>query len=141
MLVSEHHEFPTTPLPSKFAVPTFFTLRSKEKADKMKIELRWMDFLEDGIRFTNGQVLDCIDNSHEFDFPRYRNGKVRAIPCRQFVHRSGAIFIRDIRDRQGWSILVGIENYRHANKENKFRETALDRLRHISRVVSSLASE
>lgn len=100
-----------------------------------------MDFLDDGIRFTQGQVLDCIENSHEFDFPRYRNGKVRSIPSRQLVHRSGALFIRDIRDRQGWSILVGIENYRHASRENRFRETALEILRHVSNLVQSHSSD
>jgi hypothetical protein len=104
-------------------------------------ELKKMDFLDDGIRFTNGQIVDLIEKSHEFDFPKYRNGKVRSIPSRQYVHRSGAVFIRDLRDRQGWSILVGIENYRHASKENKFRETALEKLRHVARVVASLSSE
>ena len=104
-------------------------------------ELKKMDFIDDGIRFTNGQVVDFIEKSHEFDFPKYRSGRVRGVPSRQYVHRSGALFIRDVRDRQGWSILVGIENYRHANKENKFRETSLEILRQISRVVASLSSE
>jgi len=124
----------------QFAVPTFFTLRNKENAEKMNEKLRSMDFIDDGIRFTNGQVLDCIENNHEFDFPRYRNGKVRGIPSRQLVHRSGALFIRDIRDRQGWSILVGIENYLHASKENRFRETALGILREVPTIISSLSS-
>lgn len=104
-------------------------------------ELKKMDFVDDGVRFTNGHVVDFIEKSYEFDFPKYRNGKVRGIPSRQYVHRSGALFIRDIRDRQGWSILVGIENYRHASKENKFRDTALETLRQIARLVESLSSE
>ncbi len=110
-------------------------------SDKMEKELEIMDFIDDGIRFTFGQVLDCIGKSHEFDFPKYRNGRFKSIPSRQYVHRSGALFIRNLRDRQGWSILVGIENYRHATKENKFRETALEKLRAVSMVVACLSSK
>jgi hypothetical protein len=116
-------------------------LRNKEKSEQLCDELKQMDFLDDGIRFTNGQVVDLIEKGHDFDFPKYRNGKVRGIPSRQYVHRSGAVFIRDVRDRQGWSIFVGIENYLHASKENRFRETALEKLRHVASVVASLSSE
>lgn len=100
-----------------------------------------MDFVDDGIRFTDGQVLECVERSKEFDFPRYRNGKIKRIPSKQYVHRSGALFIRNVRDRQGWSILVGIENYRHANKENGFREIALDKLGRVADLVDSLTHQ
>lgn len=103
-------------------------------------ELRKMEFIYDGTRFTNGQVLDRIERSHEFDFPKYRNGKVRGIPSRQYVHRSGALFIRFIRDRQGWSILVGIENHRHAAQDKKLRDTALELLRRVARSIDTLSS-
>jgi hypothetical protein len=102
-------------------------------------ELRKMDFVYDGTRFTNGQVLDRVERSQEFDFPKYRNGKVRGIPSRQYVHRSGALFIRYIRDRQGWSILVGIENHRQAASDDNLRITALELLRSVARVVDTLS--
>lgn len=103
-------------------------------------QLKKMDFVDDGIRFTYGHALDSIENSHEFDFPKYRNGKLKSIPSRQYVHRSGALFVRKLRDRQGWAILVGIENYRHANKENKFRETALQKLHELAEAVAVLSN-
>lgn len=105
----------------------------------MDEELRKMDFIYDGTRFTNGQVLDRIDHKEEFDFPKYRNGKVRGIPSWQYVHRSGTLFIRNIRDRQGWSILVGIENRRQTTHDKKMMDTALDLLRNVADVVKALS--
>lgn len=80
--------------------------------------------MHDGITITSPQFLECIDNSEDYRFPHYRSGRVKAISAPQFVHRSGAIFIRKLTDRQGKAILVGIENYRHASEENKFRHIA-----------------
>jgi hypothetical protein len=98
--------------------------------------LKGMGFVDDGIQFTNASVLECIDSSGEYEFPKYRSGKIKNIPARQYVHRSGALFMRNIQDRQGWTILAGIENYRHANKENAFRETACQIVREVSELVA-----
>ena len=103
-------------------------------------KLLQMDFVHDGTRFTDGQVLDRIERSDEFDFPKYRNGKLKGIPSRQYVHRSGALFIRNLRDRQGWSILVGIENHRQATIDNNRRSTALQLIRTVARAVDALSA-
>ena len=87
---------------------------------------------------TNPQFLECIDNSEDFRFPHYLTGRVRPIPAPQFVHRSGAIFIRKLTDREGKTILVGIENYRHASIENKFRETAKSVIKNIRGLIECL---
>lgn len=94
-------------------------------------------FVHDGIQFTNANVLECIDDYDGYDFPKYRSGKYREISARQYVHRSGALFIRNIIDRQGWAILAGIENYRHASKENEFREIAGRIIREVSQLVTN----
>ena len=101
-----------------------------------------MDFVDDGVHFTDSQVLDCIEDSKQYDFPKYRfTGKIKSILARQYVHRSGTLFIRSIRDRQGWAILAGIGNYRHASKENGFREKAKVILKSVTQLVDSLAAE
>lgn len=121
-----------------FAVPTVLTLRDKGKVDELTRQLMENEFIDDGIRFTDSQVLDCIEQSEDFNFPRYRSGKIRSIPSRQYVHKTGALFIRNIRDRQGWSILAAMENYRHESKENGNRETAGDLLHWFSKTVGEL---
>jgi hypothetical protein len=109
------------------------------KADLLDEALKERDFIHDGIQFNDPQLLICIDKSEEYDFPKYRSGKIKSIPARQYVHRSGALFIRKICDRQGWTILAGIENNRHASTENGFREIAKRVLREVSEVVASLS--
>ena len=77
-----------------------------------------MDYVNDGIHFTESQILDCIDGN-DFDFPKYRSGRIRSIPARQYVYRpTGAVFIRTIRDLQGWMIIVFIENTRLPTKDD-----------------------
>ena len=97
-----------------------------------------LDFVHDGITITSPQFLECIDNSEDFRFPHYRSGRVKAIPAPQFVHRSGAIFIRKLTDREGKTILVGIENYRHASVENKFREISKSVIKKVLDLIEHL---
>jgi len=108
----------------QFAVPSLQCVRNPMKGSQIEGILKSNGFVDDGVWMTEGQVLDCIDQGHDFDFPKYGTGRVRPIPSQQYVHRSGAVFMRCIRDRQGWAILAAIENYRHANQENGFRDTA-----------------
>jgi hypothetical protein len=113
-------------------------VRNKETADLLDDALKKKDFVADGIHFTDSQVLECIENSEEYDFPKFRiSGEIKNIPARQYVHRSGALFIRNMRDRQGWAILAGIENYRNADKENDFREIAKKMMREVSQLVAT----
>ena len=100
-----------------------------------------LDFVHDGVTITNPRFLECIDNSDDFRFPRYhRSGKVKPISAPQFVHRSGAIFIRKLTDREGKVILFGIENYRHASVENRFREIAKSVIEKVYDMIESLPS-
>ena len=99
-----------------------------------------MDFVDDGIHFTDPQLLDCIDGSDEFDFPKYRSGKTRHIAARQLVHRSGTVFVRKHRDGQGWAILACILNSRAASQVN-FIETAKGIIRKITDFATSAMPE
>jgi len=120
------------------AVPTFICIREKGKSKGVNDVLRQLDFIYDGITISSPQFLECIDKSEDFSFPRYRSGKVKSIPSPQFVHRSGALFIRKMTDRYKKVILVGIENYRHASPENKFREIARNLCEELSEMVGKL---
>jgi hypothetical protein len=82
--------------------------------------------------------LECIDDGKDFSFARYSSGKVKSIACPQFVHRSGALFIRKVTDRFGKVILVGIENYRHASKENMFREVTREVVHELADRIAKL---
>lgn len=124
----------------QLAAPTFITIRDPPKAKRIEDALLQLDFMYDGVTMTSPQFLECIDNSEDFRFPHYRSGRVKAIPAPQFVHHSGAIFIRKLTDREGKVILVGIENYRHASVENKFRQIAISVIKKVLDLIESLPS-
>lgn len=103
--------------------------------------LKQLDFVYDGITVTSPQFLDVIDESNQYSFARYRSGKVRSIPCPQFVHRSGALFIRKVTDRSGKAILVGIENYRHASEENMFRQITREVVQQLKEEIDKIGND
>eukprot|EP00980_Cylindrotheca_fusiformis_P010443 scaffold2322_cov135-Cylindrotheca_fusiformis.AAC.2 len=123
-----------------FAVPSLFCIRDSKKAARVDAVLKSKGFVDDGVRLTDGSVLECIDRSEEYDFPR-RRGKIKSIPGKQYVHRSGALFMRNIMDQQGWTILAGIENYRHASKENEFRKIASRLVREVAGLLAQNTPE
>lgn len=98
--------------------------------------LQKLDFVYDGVTVTSPQFLECIDGD-DFNFARYRSGMMKSIPSPQYVHRSGALFIRKLTDRSGKVILVGIENYRHASNENMFREITRRVVRQLKEIFAS----
>lgn len=125
----------------QFVVPPMICVRDAQTADLLDKALLDNMFADDGIHFTDiMQVLSCVDSGEEFDFPKYRSGKVRHVPGRQFVHRSGTLFVRKIRDRQGWAIIVVIENSREASRDG-FRETVQRILREVYQLVASNGGE
>jgi hypothetical protein len=103
---------------SQFVVPPTICIRDKEKALLVFDTLMALNFVYDGIHFSDADILECIDDGDRYDFPKHRNGKIKSIPARQLIHRTGALFIRTIIDRQGWAILVLIENNKLPPKED-----------------------
>jgi hypothetical protein len=70
-----------------------------------------MDFLHDGVFATDVKtILDCMEDSHDFHFER-RWGI--PVPGRNFVHRSGTLFVRVLTDRNGLCVLIVLGNYRY----------------------------
>jgi hypothetical protein len=120
------------------AAPTLLCIREKAKVAHVDSILKQLDFVYDGVTVTSPQFLDVIDDGERFSFARYRSGKVKSIPCPQFVHRSGALFIRKVTDRAGKAILVGIENYRHASKENMFRQITRKVVQELKEMIDHL---
>lgn len=94
----------------KFVVPSIFCVRNKEKADAIEGFLLERDFVRDGMHFTEPNLLDCIPDGDDYDFPKYKNGRRMNISSMQYVHRAGTVSVRLLRDKQRWGLLVAIEN-------------------------------
>ena len=118
-----------------FKAPHFLVVREPEVAGKLDHALVEIDFVHDGVFYTNAtKILDCID-FQEFDFGR-RGWNVR-VSGRQFVHRSGTLFVRLLSDKLGRTIVVILGNYLYIGRNAKHKLTSdsafrdlLDKLLH-----------
>lgn len=80
--------------------------------------------------------MECIDTADEYEFA----GRRKRVAARQFVHRSGTLFIRLIRDDSGRAILVGIENRMLIGKDSKQREISRAAFRQVEAFLKTLPS-
>lgn len=116
--------------------PSFLCIRDKDDADLLDSAILARGFVDDGINPTEKTFLDCIHNADDFQFGR-RRGRVSG---RQFVHRSGTLFLRLIRDDNGRVILVGIENRKLIGNDSAQREASRLAFRQIEDFVKTLPS-
>lgn len=87
--------------------PAVMTIRDKSKANRLDGELKRNDFLHDGRFYTDTKtVLECLEGKTDFNF-----GMICI--ARQFVHRSGTLFVRILTDSKGLAIVVVLGNYRY----------------------------
>jgi hypothetical protein len=94
-----------------FRAPAIFTIRDAKKALLLDTTMLAIDFIHDGVFYTDArQIAECIqDGQIEFDFGQRWSKQPAA---RQFVHRSGSLFVRIITDKKGWALVVAFSNYR-----------------------------
>lgn len=96
-----------------------------------------LDFVNDGVFYTQTKpILECIESGDAFDF-----GRRLSTAARQYVHRSGTLFVRLIRDRRGWVIVVVIANVPHIKRDEERGATAKMAFRQLALLVSSLVEE
>ena len=71
------------------------------------------NFVYDGSHMSDPNEIDCLDG---FDFERNKYSikkKKKAVPARQYLHRTGTLFMRLLRDTRGRGIIITYLNQRH----------------------------
>jgi hypothetical protein len=113
--------------------PSILCIRNKASADRVDEGILVRNFVDDGVHMTKMNFLKCIDNAGDYHF-----GSRKKISARQFVHRSGTLFIRLIRDEKGLVILAGADNRRLIGRDIELLKTARSAFRQIEDFVDSL---
>jgi len=124
-----------------FKAPAILTIRNKEHARRLDRALTKIDFLHDGVFHTDIKtILDCMEDSHDFHFER-RWGM--PVPGRNFVHRSGTLFVRVLTDRNGLCVLIVLGNYRYMSvtKDASLVVSYKKAFRALTECLSSLGRE
>jgi hypothetical protein len=119
-----------------FKAPHFFVLKDKEKSDGLDKLLVEIGYLHDGVFNTDIRaVLECIE-SLNFDMGNRRWAK--SILGRQFVHRSGTLFVRLLTDQKGLTIVFTIGNYLYTTRDAKYRATLQNVFQELAQCMQSL---
>ena len=109
-----------------FAVPITFPLRSKSSVDSLEKALaNDFDFVYDGSHLADpNELIDCLDG---FDFTVNRwsmNKRKKFVPAKQYLHRTGTLFMRLVRDSQGKAIVISYLNNRHIAGDQQLLDCA-----------------
>ena len=106
-----------------FKAPAVLTVRHRS-IDKLSLDRKLveMDYVYDGVFLTEvAAILECIqEDGFVYLFPRRHRFSESIAPTmgKQFVHRSGTLFVRVLRDMNERFIFVVLGNYRYLNMMN-----------------------
>ena len=118
-----------------FRAPTLFSVRDRFKVPMLYTHLTAKDYIYDGVFPTEAtSIAECIDGGSDFKFRRW--GKLPH--ARQFIHRTGFLFVRIVVDRQGWGLIVAYANYRLITRDEGGQEKCCSVVRELSEVIDSL---
>jgi hypothetical protein len=124
-----------------FKAPALLAVR--HQIDEVAVDrgLCQIDFVYDGVFATNvGAILECLDDSDMFFFPRRRGSQIMSTMGKQFVHRSGTFFVRVLRDLNNLVIIVVLGNYRYmmSNKDESSTQAYRNAFQTLSTFITSL---
>jgi DEPDC5 protein C-terminal region len=124
-----------------FKAPAILTIRYEINALRLDRALSEIEFVHDGVFHTDvGAILESMDDSDGFHF-ELNWGKT--VMGKQFVHRSGTLFVRVLTDRNGFVILVVLGNYRYmmTNKDETVVQSYKSAFQALTECVAALDAE
>ena len=98
---------------AQFIAPPCIPVRDKEKAIIAEEALaNKFHFIFEGSRYTYPQFLDGIDQfNFQFDDNTRRSKTLKEVaPGKQYIHPTGGLFVRVLKDDHGWAMFVVMKN-------------------------------
>jgi len=83
------------------------------------------NFVYDGDHESDPNEIDCLDG-FDFEINKYSIKKKikKFVPARQYLHRTGTLFTRLLRDTRGSAIIIIYLNQRHIAKDEQLLQCA-----------------
>ena len=120
-----------------FKAPAIFTLEDLAQVAIIDHELIALDYIHDGVFFTDARsVKECLENGNRFDFGRRWS---RQPAGRQYVHRSGTLFVRLLPDLKGKLIVIVLGNYLYMSREPRLLPVLQQVFQALSKCINSLS--
>lgn len=96
-----------------FIAPILIHIREKEAVDRIEQSIYSLDFIDDCM--IPMETAD-LEKESDYQFPVSRFGRRRLkAPSKQYVHLSGTLFCRIVRDMKGRGIVIVYENRRYVS--------------------------
>lgn len=122
---------------SQFAVPITIPIRNKTCVDIIENALTIdLNFVYDGHHMSDPNEIDCLDG---FDFVVNKwsiKKRKKFVPARQYLHRSGALFARLLRDTKGRAIIIIYLNQRHIGGDSQLLQCARTVFHSLEKFIS-----
>jgi hypothetical protein len=77
-----------------------------------------------------------LDNGRDFDF-----GRSQSALGRQFLHRSGTLFVRVLTDLRGLVLVAVLGNYLYTSKDPRLRDVAQTLYQQLAERIDGLSKE
>jgi len=109
-----------------FAVPITTPVRNKTCVNTIETALtNIFNFVYDGDHESDPNEIDCLDG-FDFEINKYSIKKKikKFVPARQYLHRTGTLFTRLLRDTRGRAIIIIYLNQRHIAKDEQLLQCA-----------------
>jgi len=108
-----------------FAVPITTSIRDKACVDTIENALTSIfNFVFDGIHMSDPNEIPDVDSFHFVVNKWSIKKRKKFIPARQYLHRTGTLFTRLIRDTKGSAIIIVYLNNRHIAKDEQLLQCA-----------------
>jgi hypothetical protein len=121
-----------------FIVPLTLPIRIKSLVDVVESSLtEKFSFVYDGSHMSDPNELDGLDG---FDFAINKwsiKKRKKFVPANQYLHRSGTLFIRLVRDSKGCCILIAYLNTRHVSGDDNLRSLARRIYREVEAFITN----
>jgi hypothetical protein len=115
-----------------FRAPEIFLVKDKERAGDIDRKLMDMDFIHDGVFYTDAKSILKCTKFDEFDLGNRRT----SVLGRQFVHRSGTLFVRLLSDQHGHTMVVATGNYSYIAKDRQRQTAAQEAFNNLAKLMN-----
>jgi len=108
-----------------FAVPITTPIRNKNCVNTIENALtNIFNFVYDGDHESDPNDIDCLDG-FDFEINKYSIKKMKKfVRARQYLHRTGTLFTRLLRDTRGSAIVIMYLNQRHTARDEQLLHNA-----------------
>lgn len=96
-----------------FIAPILIHIREKEAVDRVEQSIYSLDFIDDCMIPMETAELEK-ESDYQFPVSRFGRRRLKA-PSKQYVHLSGTLFCRIVRDMKGRGIVIVYENRRYVS--------------------------